>query len=236
MKPSGPGSSGLWRTGPPEVAAAGAAAVHSVWRPGENGACRRGRNAGVSSTETSRRECGSWLAPHRGLRYTEQTSSPARRPIAGAMPGRCGFCLAAKRTGPLCLGLKSPTTHAKSDRVSVETRHSGWGSPYPDASRALADDWCLNSDLSAETTSAADLVLLGFGRNQHGSSSESVADEAEPVGRGLTLVQDSRRRGSPSPVGRISEAPGDRQSAHHLQPKLGLVVFGELELKLTSCV
>jgi hypothetical protein len=29
-------------------------------------------------------------------------TSRARRPSAGAMPGRCSFCLAAKRTGPHC--------------------------------------------------------------------------------------------------------------------------------------
>src|SRR5262249_20671176 len=44
-----------------------------------------------------------------GLRYSEETSDPARRPSAGAMPGRCGFCLRGEthRT-TFCLQLPCP--------------------------------------------------------------------------------------------------------------------------------
>src|SRR5262249_37482463 len=41
-----------------------------------------------------------------GLRYHRKDVSSARRPSAGAMPGRCGFCLAADTHRPLVpLGL-----------------------------------------------------------------------------------------------------------------------------------
>ena len=36
-----------------------------------------------------------------GLRYNEGTSLPARRPSAGEMPGRCGYCLAEDTHRPL---------------------------------------------------------------------------------------------------------------------------------------
>src|SRR5262249_25180017 len=60
------------------------------------------RAADGENSETKKTIGNSQFAPLHGPRYSGETSNPARRPSAGAMPGRCGFCLAAKRTGPRC--------------------------------------------------------------------------------------------------------------------------------------
>src|SRR6516162_1514596 len=42
----------------------------------------------------------SLFASSLGLGYSTETSDPARRPSAGAMPGRCGFCLRGETHRP----------------------------------------------------------------------------------------------------------------------------------------
>src|SRR5262249_7862113 len=61
---------------------------------------RSGRIASHEDTETRLTEGNSLFAPSLGLRYSDETFNPARRPSAGAMPGRCGFCLRGETHRP----------------------------------------------------------------------------------------------------------------------------------------
>ena len=65
-------------------------------------ACRQPRTWDCETSDSSQNEGDSWFAPSLGLRYSEDTSNPARRPSAGAMPGRCGFCLRGETHRPTC--------------------------------------------------------------------------------------------------------------------------------------